>query len=85
MAGPQVWLPGPQAWLDGPDGGMDGRTNKRTDYGKSPHSTGLLTNKEKQGKGTADHLMPLGYLFEAPLIEARDLISFKTNVQTDGG
>ena len=53
-------------------GGMYGQTDLRTD-GKSPHSTELYPlsgplpyftprklRKGEQGKGTADHLMPLG-------------------------
>ena len=73
----QAWLAGPQAWLAGPEGGTDGRTDKRTDERKispfyrtsSPIGAAALPppmkTKEKveQGKGTADHLMPLGYLF----------------------
>ena len=59
----------PQDWLDGPEGG----THRWTDR-KSPHSTGLpiseaasllppmKTREVEQGKGTAEHLMPLGYL-----------------------
>ena len=69
LAGPQAQLAGPQAWLDGPEGG-DVRTYVQTN-GKSPHSTGLrpllrplpkrqrsMQIKVKQGKGTADHLIP---------------------------
>ena len=63
------WASGLAGW---PRGG-NGRTNEWTN-GKSLHSTGLrirdaalpppMKTKEKveQGKGTADHLMPLGYL-----------------------
>ena len=71
------WQAGPLAWLDGPEGeGVDGRTDGRTDKRKispfyrtlSPIGAAALPppmkTKEKleQGKGTADHLMPLGYL-----------------------
>ena len=68
LAGPQAWLAGPQAWLEGPEGG---RTDKRKIFPfyrtSSPIRAAALPatmkNKEKveQGKGTADHLMPLGY------------------------
>merc|ERR1712212_1087834 len=73
----QAWLARPQAWLDDPEGGMDGRTDGRMDKRKispfyrtsSPIGAAAqplpMKTKEKveQGKGTADHLMPLGYLF----------------------
>ena len=53
---------------------MDGRTNERTEnlpilqdfvpyWGRCPASPHENKEKEEQGKGTADHLMPLGYLF----------------------
>ena len=56
-------------WIEGRmDRGMNGRTN-----GISPHSTGLcplsvplpcypcdFTTLKKQGKGTADHILPFG-------------------------
>ena len=77
LVGPPAWLAGPQAWLDGPEGGTDGQTNKWTNRRKispfyrtlSPIGAAALPppmkTKEKveQGKGTADHLMPLGYFF----------------------
>ena len=73
LAGPQAWLAGLQAWLDGPEGGTDGQTNEWKIfpfYGTlSPIGATalppLMKTKEKveRGKGTADHLMPLGYLF----------------------
>ena len=65
-------------WTDGQtDGRTDGRMDKRTDGRKispfyrtlSPIGAAALPppmktkEKEEQGKGTADHLMPLGYLF----------------------
>ena len=58
----KAWLAGSQAWLDGPEGGMD---YVRTFVGKiSPFyrtsQRNIWANNEKQGKGTADHLMPLG-------------------------
>merc|ERR1712212_1115655 len=70
----QAWLDGPEG---GTDGQMDGRTNKQTNVRKiSPFYRTLfpigaaalpppMKTKEKVelGKGTADHLMPLGYLF----------------------
>ena len=70
-----------QAWLDGPEGGTDGRTDEHTDGRKiSPFYRTLspiraaalpppMKTKEKveQGKGTADHLMPLGYLLKQDL------------------
>ena len=80
----QAWLAGPQARLDGPEGGTDGRTDKwkispfyRT---LSPIGAAALHPpckprkchfkvKVKQGKGTADHLMPLGYLLELDLFK----------------
>ena len=52
LAGPQAWLAGPQVWLDGPEGGK-GRTENLPMKPKE---------KVEQGKGTADHLIPLGYL-----------------------
>ena len=67
------------------DGRTDGRMDRWTDGhtdGKSPHSTGLRplsgplpclpheNQGEEQGKGTADHLMPLGYLL---LLRIRNL------------
>ena len=71
MAG---WAKGLAGW---PRGG-NGRTNGRT-YGwkispfyrtSSPIGAAALpppmkTKEKEQGKGTADHLMPLGYLFKA--------------------
>ena len=71
----QAWLTVPQAWLDGPEGGMDEQMNRWMDEWKislfyrtlSPIGAAALPppmkTKEKveQGKGTADHLMPLGY------------------------
>ena len=75
LAGSEAWLAG--SWvLEGgqTDGRMDectdGRTNGRTDR-KSPHSTGPRPlsgplqpeNRIKRGKGTADHMMPLGAWF----------------------
>ena len=74
MAEPQVWLAGPQAWLAGPEGGQtNGRTDKQTEnllilqdfvpyQGRCPTSP-HEKQKVEQGKGTTDHLMPLGYLF----------------------
>ena len=73
-----------QAWLDGPEGGRMDR------WTKSPHSIGLCPpigtaalpspmkteEKEEQGKGTADHLLPLGYLLLMPY--------GRTNGPTDG-
>ena len=63
--------------MDSPEGGTDGWTDERTDGWKispfyrtlSPIGAAALPppmktkEKEEQGKGTADHLMPLGYLF----------------------
>ena len=78
LGGPQAWLGGPQAWLDGPEGGdvqtygrTDGRTYKISPFYRTLSPIGAaalpppMKTKEKveQGKGTADHLMPLGYLF----------------------
>ena len=75
LAGPQAWLAGPQAWLDGPEGGTDGWMDKCTDeqtenlpiledfvpYRCRCPVTAQLQPKNyiKQGKGTADHMMPL--------------------------
>ena len=78
-------MAGPQAWLDGPEGGTDGRTDGRTNGRKispfyrtsSPIGAAALPppmkTKEKveQGKGTADHLMPLGYLFTFSLMAGK--------------
>ena len=51
------------------DGRMDGRTENLPilkDFvpyqGRCPASPMKTKEKEEQGKGTADHLMPLGYL-----------------------
>ena len=79
LAEPHIWLAGPQAWLDGPERGrMDRRTDERkiSPFYKtlSPIEAAALLSplkprkclfkiKVKQGKGTTDHLMPLGYLF----------------------
>ena len=65
----------PQAWLDGTEGGRDECTDEHM-YGKYPHTTGLFPllgpmpcsplrepRRVEQGKGTADHLMPLGDWF----------------------
>ena len=68
------WASGLAGW---PRGGTDRQTNRQTDIQKispfyrtlSPIGAAALPppmkTKEKveQGKGTADHLMPLGYLF----------------------
>ena len=77
LAGPQAWLDGPEGGNGRTEGRTDEQTNKRT-YGRkispfyrtsSPIGAAALPppmkTKEKveQGKGTADHLMPLGYLF----------------------
>ena len=48
---PQAWQAGPQVWLDGPEEGTDGKKNLP------------ILEQEKQDKGTADHLMPLGDWF----------------------
>ena len=62
-----------------------GGTDERT-YGKSPHSTGEaaalpppMKTKEKveQSKGTADHLVPLGYL--------SDIVSREVSLSVGGG
>ena len=67
------WASGPAGWPRGGDGWM----NKQTDEQKispfyrtlSPIGAAALPfpmkikEKVEQGKGTADHLMPLGYLF----------------------
>ena len=74
LAGPQAWLAGPQAWLDGPEGGTNGWTDGRTEnlpilqdfvpyQGRCPASPHENKEEKEQSKGTADHLMPLGYLF----------------------
>ena len=75
LVGPKAWLAGPQEWLDGPEGGngqMDRWTNglKISPFYRtlSPIvATALpppmkIKEKVEQGKGTADHLTPLGYL-----------------------
>ena len=41
--------------------GGDGRTNKQTE--NLPILQDKTKEKVEQGKGTAEHLMPLGYLF----------------------
>merc|ERR1712105_562043 len=73
LAGSQAWLAGPQAWLDGPEGGTYGRMNERkispfyrtlSPIGAAALPPPMKTKeKVKQAKGTAAHLMPLGYLF----------------------
>ena len=73
LAGPQAWLAGPQAWLDGPEGSTDGRTDVQkispfyrtlSPIGAAALPATMKTKKKvEQGKGTADHLLPLGYLF----------------------
>ena len=74
LAGLPAWLDGPEG---GTDRRMDGRMDGQKDKQKiSPFYSTLspigaaalpppMKTKEKveQGKGTADHLMPLGYLF----------------------
>ena len=67
MAG---WAPGLAGWPRGGNGWTDGQTENlsilqdfipyRDRCPASPMKTKL---KVEQGKGTADHLMPLGYLF----------------------
>ena len=67
-----------------------GRTNGRTDGRKispfyrtlSPTGAAALPppmkTKEKieQGNGTADHLMPLGYLFQLLMLDINELFMF---------
>ena len=73
MAGSQAWLAGPQAWLDGSEGEwMDEQMNGTENLyilqdfipypGRCPASPHETKEKVEQGKGTADHLMPLGHL-----------------------
>ena len=80
----EAWLAGPQARLGGPEEGTDGRTDKwkispfyRT---LSPIGAAALHPpckprkchfkvQVKQGKGTSDHLMALGYLLELNLFK----------------
>ena len=67
-------LAGPQARLDGPERGTDGWTDERkiSSFYRTLSPIGAaalpppMKTKEKveQGKGTADHLMPLGYLLD---------------------
>ena len=76
LAGSEAWLAGSEACLSGswaPWG--DGRINKWTDdlpilqgfvpyKGRCPTTAQLLLeNSIKRGKGTADHMMPLGDWF----------------------
>ena len=86
LAGPQAWLAGPQAWLDGPEGGMYERTNGRkiSPFYRTSSPIGAaalpppMKTKEKveQGKGTADHLMPLGYLLPFAIFGLFALLAF---------
>ena len=66
------WLGLRPGWM-AQGGGTDGRTNGRTENlpilqdfvpyrGRCPASPMKTKEKVEQGKGTADHLMPLGYL-----------------------
>ena len=66
------WLAGPQAWLDGPEGGADGWTDGQkispfyrtlSPIGAAALLPPMKTREVEHGKGTTDHLMPLGYLF----------------------
>ena len=67
------------------NGRTDVQTNGRTENlpilqdfvpyrGRCPASPLKTKEKVKQGKGTADHLMPLGYLFEYILLPQRSII-----------
>ena len=70
MAG---WASGLAGWSRGGNGQTDGRTNERkiSQFYRTLSPIGAaalpppMKTKEKveKGKGTADHLMPLGYLF----------------------
>ena len=73
------WASGLAGWPRGGNGRMDERTNGRTENllilqdfvpyrGRCPASPMKTKEKVEQGKGTADHLMPLGYLFVNVLI-----------------
>ena len=68
-------------WMDGrTDGWTDGRTDRRTEnlpilqdfvpyQGRCPATAQLqLENCIKQGKGTADHMMPLGDWFPLEIV-----------------
>ena len=77
LAGPQAWLAGWASGLTGwasglagwpRGGGTDGRTDvhnytlKISSFYRTLSPMEPLPKKVEQGKGTADHLMPLGYL-----------------------
>ena len=68
------WASGLAGWASGlagwPRGGMDGHTDihnytlKISSFYRTLSPMEPLPKKVEQGKGTADHLMPLGYLFK---------------------
>ena len=68
------WLGLRPGWMAQRGGQTDGRTNERTENlpilqdlvpyrGRCPASPMKTKEKVEQSKGTADHLMPLGYFF----------------------
>ena len=48
-------------------------------WGRCPASPMKTKEKVEQGKGTADHLMPLGYLFFCCLLLQKDLENINVN------
>ena len=64
LAGSEAWLAGSEAWLASSwalKGGMDGRTENLPNWSRLPARAQLQPKIcIKRGKGTADHMMPLG-------------------------
>ena len=74
--------------MDGPEGGTDGRTDRNLPilqefvpyWGRYPASPMKTKEKVEQGKGTADHLMPLGCLFSPFVSQDSGVRSFKVTM-----